>query len=77
LSRHPGLAGRNANTFNHFANRRFRKVFGRPLTSNSIRRAFANSLDLSNHSQLQHAAKRLTHTNIDTVQRFYRWGALA
>jgi hypothetical protein len=46
------------------------------LTSNSIRHAFANSLNLNNEAQLQHAAKKLAHTNIDTLRRLYVWGAM-
>jgi hypothetical protein len=72
----PGQPFSNANSFNHFCNRRFRAVFGRPLTSNSIRHAFANSLNLNNEAQLQQAAKKLMHTNIDSLQRLYVWGAL-
>ncbi len=56
--------------------RRFIAVFGRPLTSNSIRHAFANSLNLNNEAQLQHAAKRLAHTNIDTLKTCI-WGSPA
>ena len=51
-------------------------MFGRPLTSNSIRHAYANSLNLSNEAQLQQAAQRLQHTNVDSLQRLYVWGAL-
>jgi hypothetical protein len=73
----PGTAFNNANSFNHWANRRFKAVFGgRPLTSNSIRHAFANSLNLNDEAQLHHAAKRLAHTNIDTVRQLYVWQAL-
>lgn len=73
----PGQPFTNANTYNKWTNRRFRAIFGRPLTSNSIRHAFANSLNLDSHAQLKHAAKRLAHTNIDTLQKLYVWGALA
>jgi hypothetical protein len=58
-----------------YCNRRFKAVFGRPLTSywsgycNLIRHSFSTSLDLNNEAQLQYAAKRLAHTNIDTLQR--------
>jgi hypothetical protein len=72
----PGQPFSNANSFNHFCNRRFRAVFGRPFTSNSVRHAYANSLNLSNEAQLQQAAKRLQHTSVDSVQRLYVWGAL-
>jgi hypothetical protein len=72
----PGYPFINANSYNHWANRRFKAVFGKPLTSNSIRRAFANSLNLSSHAQLEHAAQRLAHTNVDTLQRLYVWEAL-
>jgi hypothetical protein len=72
----PGHPFTHANTFNQFCNRRFKAVFGRPLTSNSIRHAFATSLNLNNEAQLQHAAKNLAHTNIDTLRRLYYWGAM-
>jgi hypothetical protein len=72
----PGHPFTSANTFNQFCNRRFKAVFGRPLTSNSTRHAFANSLNLSNEAQLQQAAKKLAHTNIDTLRRLYTWGAM-
>jgi hypothetical protein len=71
----PGQPFTNHNSFNHFCNRRLKAVFGRPVTSNQIRHSFATSLDLSNHAQLQHAAKRLAHTNVDTLQRLYVYGA--
>lgn len=65
------------NTYNHWARRRFQAVFGRPLTSNSIRHAYANTLDLNNmtHDQLQAAARRMGHVN-DSLARMYVWGAL-
>ena len=74
----PGQPFEHANTFNKYVNRKFAAVFGRPLTSNSIRHAFANTVDLSDESQLQHAARRLAHTNIGTLQlqSLYVWGAL-
>ena len=72
----PGQPFEHANTFNKYVNRKFAAVFGRPLTSNSIRHAYATSLDLSSHSQLQHAVKRLAHTNVDTLQPLYVWGAM-
>ncbi len=64
----PGYGFSNASSFNRFCNRRFRAVFGRPLlTSNSVRHSFVNSLSLDNDAQLQHASKRLAHTNVDTL----------
>jgi hypothetical protein len=72
----PGHPFKSANTFNQFCNRRFKALFGRPLTSNSIRHSFANTLNLNNDAQLQHAARKLAHTNIDTLGRLYTWGAL-
>ncbi len=72
----PGRPFKHANTFNQFCNRRFKAVFGRPLTSNSIRHAFATGLNLHNEAQLQHAARKLAHTNIDTLRRLYYWGAM-
>jgi hypothetical protein len=49
---HPFLA----NTFNHWARRRFQAVFGRPLTSNSIRHAYVNTLDLNSMTHARPAA---------------------
>jgi hypothetical protein len=72
----PGQPFEHANSFNHYVNRKLKAVFGRPLTSNSIRHAFANSLDLSDESQLQQAARKLAHINIGTLQSLYVWGAL-
>ena len=72
----PGQPFEHANSFNHYVNRKLRAVFGRPLTSNSIRHSYATSLDLSNESQLQHAAKRLAHTNTGTLRDLYVWEAL-
>ncbi len=72
----PGAPFNNANTCNHWANRRFRAVFGRPLTNNSIRNAYANSLNLSNEAQLQQEVQNLMHINIDSLRRMYVWGAL-
>lgn len=71
----PGHPFTNANSFNKYCCRRFKAVFGRPLTSNTIRHSFVNSLDLTNQSQLEQAARRLAHTNVDTLQRLYLWGA--
>jgi hypothetical protein len=74
----PGEPFHNSNSFNHFCNRHFRRVLSRPLTSNSIRHSYTNSLDLNNEAQLQHAAKRLSHTNIDTLKTWYvRLGSTA
>jgi hypothetical protein len=38
--------------------------------------AYANSLNLNNEAQLQQAAQKLMHTNIDSLRRMYVWGAL-
>jgi hypothetical protein len=81
----PGTAFNNANSFNHWANRRFKAVFGgRPLTSNSIRHAFANSLNLNDEAQLQHMPAYACMqpsawhipSDIDTVRQLYVWQAL-
>jgi hypothetical protein len=57
-------------TFNHWARRSFQAVFGRPLTSNNIRHAYANTLDLNSmtHDQLQAAARRMSHVGRDLEQ---------
>jgi hypothetical protein len=71
----PGHPFTNANSFNHYCNRRFKAVFGRPLTSNLIRHSFSTSLDLNNEAQLPYAAKR-TPTLTPCSDSLYVCGAL-
>jgi hypothetical protein len=57
-------------------------MFKRPVTANSMRHSYATSLDLDGMStaQLDHAARRLAHTNSDTLKilkKYYLWGCFA
>lgn len=65
----------SANSWSHYCRRRLKAIFGKPVTSCSIRHSYVNSLNLNSHSELQHAARRLTHTSVDTLKRWYVWGA--
>jgi hypothetical protein len=75
----PGRPFRDACNWNHWVNRCFKRMFKRPVTANSLRHSYATSLDLDGMSpaQLDHAARRLAHTNSDTLKKYYLWGCFA
>lgn len=54
----------NANSYTHFANRTFKRVFGKPLTISLIRHSFISTLDFNKLTieEKEQIAKEMLHT---------------